>query len=261
MTIFFHELKRNKVSLLIWTTVIVLFVLMIVVIFPEMKKEMANLNELFSSMGGFTAAFSMDRLNLGVLIDFYSIEAGTVLCLGGAFYAAMIGVSSLAKEEKDHTADFLLSHPVNRQKVIIEKLLAMMTLIIIMNVIVVVTTALTVLMINETIDWKIFLLLHLSYLLLQLEIGSICFGISAFLRRDSIGLGLGLATALYFFNMVANITEKAEFLKYFTPFAYTEGADIITSGNLDIKYSLIWLTISLVILISGILKYRSKDIL
>ena len=261
MTIYLHELKRNKVSLMIWTTVIVLFVLMIVIIFPDMKKEMESLNELFSSMGGFSAAFSMDRLNLGELLDFYSIEAGTVLCLGGAFYASMIGISSLAKEEKDHTADFLLSHPVNRQKVIIEKFLAIMTLIILMNVVVVVTTVLTIMVIGETLDWKIFYLLHASYLLLQMEVGAICFGISAFLRRDSIGIGLGLATTLYFFNMVANITEKAEVLKYFTPFAYTEGADIITTGTLDIKYSLIWLTISLVFLVGGYIKYRSKDIL
>lgn len=261
MTIFFHELKRNKVSLMIWTTVIVLFVLMIVVIFPEMKKEMEGLNELFGSMGGFSAAFSMDRLNLGALLDFYSIEAGTVLCLGGAFYASMIGISSLAKEEKDHTADFLLSHPVNRQKVILEKLLAMITLIFLINIVVVIATALTIVLINETIDWKIFYLLHASYLILQIEVGAICFGISAFLRRDSIGLGLGLATTLYFFNMVANITEKAAFLKYFTPFAYTEGADIITTSSLDVRYSLIWFVISFGILISGILKYRSKDIL
>ena len=35
----------------------------------------------------------------------------------------------------------------------------------------------------------------LAYFFLQVELAGICFGISAFLRRGSIGIGLGIATA------------------------------------------------------------------
>jgi len=38
---------------------------------------------------------------------------------------------------------------------------------------------------------------------------------------------------MYFLNLIANIAQSAEFLKYITPFGYCEGADIVCNGNLD----------------------------
>ena len=60
-----------------------------------------------------------------------------------------------------------------------------------------------------------------------------CFGISACIWRGGLGIGLGLAVALYFMNIIANLTDKAEFLKFITPFGYTDGVDIITNGTLQ----------------------------
>ena len=73
---------------------------------------MEGINEVFASMGAFTAAFGMDRLNFGTLVGFYAIECGNVLGLGGAFYASLCAVSMLSKEEKEKTAEFLFTHPI-----------------------------------------------------------------------------------------------------------------------------------------------------
>ena len=51
---------------------------------------------------------------------------------------------------------------------------------------------------GEDIPWKEILLLHLAYSLLQIEIASICFGISAFLRKGSLGVGLVLRSYFTF---------------------------------------------------------------
>ena len=50
---------------------------------------------------------------------------------------------------------------------------------------------------------------------------------------QSAGVGLGIAVMMYFLNLVANIAEVAEFLRYITPFGYCDGADIVSNGNLD----------------------------
>ena len=55
--------------------------------------------------------------------------------------------------------------------------------------------------IGEEIPWKELSLLHLAYYLLQLELAAICFGISAFMRRGSVGAGLGVAALMYFVNI------------------------------------------------------------
>ena len=108
MTIVKHELKKGRTAFLIWTGAIALLLGICIFLFPEMKGEMQGVSEIFSSMGAFTAAFGMDRLNFGSLTGYYAIECGNVLGLGGAFYAALVAVDILSKEERMHTADFLL---------------------------------------------------------------------------------------------------------------------------------------------------------
>lgn len=53
-------------------------------------------------------------------------------------------------------------------------------------------------------------------LLLQIELAGICFGISAFMKKGSIGTGLGIAAIMYFLNLITNITKTAEFLNNLT---------------------------------------------
>lgn len=228
--------------------------------FPEMKGEMDSVSDMFASMGSFTEAFGMDRLDFGTFIGFYAIECGNILGLGGAFFAAFTAIAVLAKEEKDKTAEFLFSHPISRARVISEKLIAVMFEILAMNVIVYVLTLGSIAMIGEEIPWKEITLLHTAYLLMQIELAGICFGASAFLRRGSLGIGLGLAALMYVLNIIGNITDKASFLKYITPFGYTEGADIIAGGKLDMTLILIGMGYMVVGIVVAYLHYCKKDI-
>lgn len=260
MTIIKHELRQGKRSLIIWTSSIAFMLIICVFMFPEMKGEMDSVSDMFASMGSFTAAFGMDRLNFGTFIGFYAIECGNILGLGGAFFAALVAISALAKEEKDRTAEFLLSHPVSRAKIISEKLSAVMLQILIMNAIVFLLTIASVVAIKEVIPWKELILMHLSYLIMQLELAGICFGISAFIRRGSLGIGLGLATIMYFLNIIGNISDSAKFLKYITPFGYTEGADIVSDGKLDMLLIVLGMIYGLVFIGLAYYKYCKKDI-
>ena len=260
MTIVRHELRQGRIALAIWTAAIAFLMMICVFLFPEMKGEMDNVSDMFSSMGSFTAAFGMDRLNFGTLIGFYAVECGNILGLGGAFYAALIAVSALAKEEKERTAEFLLSHPVSRVSVISSKLAALVVQIVVMNAVIFALSAACIAIIGEEPAWKEICLLHLAYFLLQLELAGICFGLSAFLRRGSLGIGLGIAAMMYFLNIIANISEKAEFLKVITPFGYAEGADIVSNGSLDGKLILIGMAFALVGVAAAYFWYSRKDI-
>ena len=260
MTLLKHELKQGFKTLAIWTASIGFLIAICLFLFPEMKGEMDNVSDMFSSMGSFTAAFGMDRLNFGTLIGFYAVECGNILGLGGAFFASLIAVSALAKEEKERTAEFLLSHPVSRVSVISSKLAALVIQIVVMNAVIFALSAACIAAIGEEPAWKEICLLHLAYFLLQLELAGICFGISAFCRRGSLGIGMGLAMGLYFVNILANITEEAEFLKYITPYGYAEGADILADGKLNTAYVLIGTALCAAGTLTAFRQYRRKDI-
>lgn len=260
MTLVKHELKQGKASFLIWTAAIGFLLAVCVFLFPEMKGQTDGFGDMFASMGSFSDAFGMDRLNFGTLIGFYAVECGNILGLGGAFYASICAVGMLSKEEKGRTAEFLLTHPVSRQRVITEKLAAVFVQIIALNLIIYAVSAGSIAAVGETIPWKELSLLHLAYFLLQLELAGICFGISAFIKKSSVGIGLGVAAMMYFINLIANIAESAEFLKYITPFAYVEGADIVTDGCLNRTRLLIGMALAVAGIAAAYVKYTKKDI-
>ena len=260
MTLMLFELKRNRLSLAVWTAAIALLLLVCLAIFPDMKGQVNELNTAFSSMGSFTEAFGMDQLNFGELMGFYGLECGNILGIGGAFFAAYIGVNALAGEEKNRTAEYLLTHPVSRSRVVFEKLACVLCQILILNAVSMLTSLIAVRAIGESLQMKEFLLLHAAYLLLQAEIAAVCFAVSAALRRSGIGAGLGLAAVLYFLNLIANITEDAEWLKYITPFGYAEAADIITNAEIPLLPAFIGCCVTVAAALAAFIIYNKKDI-
>lgn len=260
MVVLRHELKQNKLALFIWSCSISFLLAVSVLIYPEMAKEMDEMNDIFSNMGSFSSAFGMDQLNFGDFNGYFGIECGNTLGLGGAFFAAILGISLLSKEEHGHTADFLLAHPISRTRVIAEKFLAMLIQILLLNVFVIAVTTGAAFAIGETPKFKEFFLLLIAYFILQLEIGAITFGISAFLKGNGIAIGLGLTFVFYFFNILANLTEDIKFLKYITPYGYTDAAQIITNHSLEWKYLATGCSFAIIGVVIAFIKYRKKDL-
>lgn len=260
MTIVKQELRQGWKNLAIWTGAIGFFMVVCVLLFPQMKTQAEDMSEAFASMGAFTAAFGMDRLNFGTLIGFYGIECGNVVGIGGGLFAAMIGIAALSKEERDHTAEFLLTHPIRRSRVLTEKLAALLIQVLLLNALVLLLSLGSMAVIGEEIPWREVGLMHLAFLLMQVELVCVCFGLSAFLRRSSVGIGLGLAIGTYFMNLLANLSEDLELLKYLTPYGYTEAAEIVTEQCLDGEKVLIGMGLAGIGVAAAYIKYIRKDI-
>ncbi|MCR5566624.1 MAG: ABC transporter permease [Clostridiales bacterium] len=260
MTLIRHELKQAWKALLIWTLAIGSFIVICMVVYPEMKSQMESINSLFSSMGSFSSAFGLDSLDYGSLKGFYGVECGEILGIGGALFAALLGIGALAKEEKNGTAEFLLTHPQSRAEIVTAKLISVLVQIVILNVAVWLMAITSTAAIGEAIPWKEFTLLHFAYFLLQVEIACVCFGISAFLWKGGVGIGLGLAIALYSMGIIANLTSAVDFLKYITPFGYCDGSTIINKCALDSTKLLIGLAFTAAGIVLAYWKYSKKDI-
>ena len=260
MVLFFHEMRRNRLSLIIWTAVISFMLALCVFIYPEMKDQMNEMTDMFADMGNLTAAFGMDELNFGEFMGYFGLECGELLGLGGVIFAALLGISALSKEEKDRTAEFLLTHPVSRVRITLYKLLSVLAQIFILNIAVACVTFISIAAVGEDADTKTMLILFLAYFLLQIEIGCITFGLSAFMRRGGVGIGLGLGIMTYFINIIANLTEELEPLKYLTPFSYAEGSYIVNNCALEWKYMIAGAAVMAVCLVLGFIKYDRKDI-
>lgn len=113
MTLLKHELSEGKQMLFIWTAIIAGMFGVCIFVYPEMKTQMEDISGMFSNLGSFSAAFGMDKINFGEFLGFFSVECGNILGLGGSFFAALIGISSLAKKKKNRRQNFYLPIPSN----------------------------------------------------------------------------------------------------------------------------------------------------
>ena len=260
MALFKHEIKRGAVALLIWTCAISFMLGICVIIYPEMASEMNELTDMFANMGSFSDAFGLDQINFGEFIGYFGIECGNTMGLGGALFAAILGISALSREERDRTSEFLLTHPLKRSSVVTSKLLAVITQILIFNSVVFATCALSTIAIGEGGKFETVFLLFLPYLILQLEIAALTFGISAFMRKGAMAVGIGIAFGMYFINIISKLTAELEFLRYLTPFSYTDSGYIIKNNSLEFSLVAIGVIVTVIAITAAYVKYTKKDI-
>lgn len=260
LTIFRHELRTGRVQFIVWTAVLTFMLSVCVLIYPQMSSQMNEVSDTFAQMGSFSEAFGMDKINFGEFLGYFSIECGSVIGLGGAFFSALLGISALAKEERSHTAEFLLTRPVIRKNIVTQKLLAVFVQIVAFNLVIITAVSLSTFAIGERPDAGKFILLFLVYFVMQLETATVTFGISAFLSRGAMGIGIGIAAVFYFLNIISNLSDKAKLLKFFTPFGYTDGSQIVSNGSPEIKYMAAGIAVLAAAIIIAYAKYTKKDI-
>ena len=259
MTIFRKELRGGAVSFLVWSAVVGGLMAVCVGLYPSMAGSMGDMSALFAGMGDFSAAFGLDKLQFGSILGFYGTECGNILGLGGGFYAALTAMGLLAGEEGGHTAEFLLTHPVSRLRIAGEKLAALAVLITGLNLVCFAFGAGGILAIGEDSSWPDLLRYHGALLLMQLEIGGLCFGLSALLRRGGLGLAMGLAALLYFAGLLINLDQGLDWLRFVTPYYYADAARIF-AGELSPGPVLCGCALGVLGAGFGLWWYRRKDI-
>ncbi|MCL1798798.1 MAG: ABC transporter permease [Eggerthellaceae bacterium] len=236
MTIFLHEMRQNTKMLVVWSVLVGAIIVVCMATFPEVKKQTDELREAFAMMGAFTSAFGLDKIDMMEPIGYYGLDCAAVLAFGGGLFAAFVGVRMLSKEEAEHTAEFLLTHPLKRSSIVAGKLAAVVAQVALFNLFCTVCAIASFALIGEELPWKTFWLFQLAQFLMHLEIACVSFGASALLKRGGAAFGLGLAALLYFLNMVANISDKWEFLRYITPYAYADPSSVIPNTAIAGEY-------------------------
>ncbi len=259
-TIYKHEMKILYKTLLIWTLAVGGMCFVCILLFNSMKDEMEGMAESFSQMGSFADAFGMSKLSIATLEGFYSTEIGTIHSLGAAMFAAIISMIMLSKEEDGHTSEFLFTLPVSRGKVITSKLIAVITNVIIFNVISVGAYTLGIVILGEDIDFDRFFLYHGMQLLMHLEIAGICFGLSAFMKKNKLGLGLGIVMIFYAYDLMSRVIPDLSDYKILSPFSYSNAADIFSTGQVEVPALVLGMVVMAVCVLAAYIRYGKRDL-
>lgn len=260
LTIYKHEMKTYIKTLLIWTICIGVMGAVCVLLFSSVKDSMAGMAESFSSMGVFADAFGMSQLSIATLAGFYATEVGTVHALGGAMFAAILGINMLSKEEDGHTGEFLYALPVSREKVITAKWFAVTSNIVLLNVFCVLLYYLSILVLGEEMAFEEFFLFHGMQLFMHIEVAAICFAISAFMKKNKFGIGLGMVLLLYGYDLMARVIPDLSDYKVISPFSYANAADIFSRSEIEVTATIIGAVVLVGSLVLSYLIYRKRDL-
>ncbi len=265
MHLYFRELVRNRKSVILWTSILLIYNVSMLLLFPSlsgaMKDKMNVMLEAFPKE--VIAAFGMDKVSITELLGFYNTYCYLLVTILGGIFAVLQGCSILSKEEDERTIEFLLSKPVTRNRIISEKILAVLTNIIILNVVVSIVSYITIEFVStEAYDKKALLLLFIGPVLMQITFAAMGLLVSIFVvkARVNIPAGVGIVLGLYFVSIIAVISESVSFLKYFTPFKYVDGADIITNKTIEPIYTLIMVLLTIICTLATYIIYNKKDI-
>lgn len=259
MTILKHELRQGLRTALLWALGCAAFILLGMTVYPRVKGNIGMVERMIESMGPLAQAVAMDQLIYGEVLGFYAAEAGNVLALGGGMFAAILGLNMLAKEEGRHTAEYLYPHPVSRLWVIVQKFAAILIQILVFCGINLLASLLSFRLLNESYEAAVFWRMQLGIFLLMLHVACLGFGLSAFLSRDSIGLGIGLALLMYFINLLINMEIGIEALRYLTPYYYTHASALLSAG-FNRHFMRLNALISAGAVLLGTLRYITKDL-
>ena len=260
MTLLKHEIKMNLKALLIWTLCMGILCAGCILLFKSLEEGMRDMADAYSNMGAFSTALGMDKLNISTLEGFYATEIALMFAIGGAMFAAMTGAAMLSKEEEGHTSEFLYTLPMRRGAIILSKYAAVVLLVFLYNLMTVLLILAGFAGIGEMPDWKTFLLYHVAQLVMQLEIGSVCFFISAASKRRQLGACVGFAMVLYMADLMCRIIPDLENLKYVTPYYFSNGADIFASGQLERGMAVISLAVTFFSVIAAAAVYVRRDL-
>lgn len=262
MNIFLRELRANLKSLVIWSVIISLLVIIAAAKFSAFAGDPSMLAMLDSMPPAVLDALNMRAFNLTTLSGFYGLMF-IYFGLLGAIAAAMWGSDIISKEERDKTVEFALVLPVARSRVVTAKALAALVNCIAFVLITWAVSLVAVRSYNPDQAFFDFLALEMramfSIELIFLAIG-LLLGCAMKQYKRSSATAVAIILATYFLSIVSGMQERLDFLKYFTPFRYFDAGDLFRSGRMDSTYLLISAAIIVGCVVAAYWTYNRRDL-
>jgi ABC-2 type transport system permease protein len=262
MHILKRELKANLKSLIIWALIMVIFIFLMVSEFSAYynNPEMADILEALPE--AMLKAFSMEGSNLTTTRGFISI-ASIYFYLLLSFYSIILATNIISKEERDKTAEFLMSMPISRKQVLISKSITCLINTTLMTLITGIAVVVFMLPYNldfeffKFIGWMLAALLITQWIYVSMGL----FFASAFKRYKQSGkIAAALVMVFYILSVMSALTSKLSFLQYITPFKYFEAQGLIQNSGFELKFLLLSLLIIILGFVGTFKIYPNRDL-
>jgi ABC-2 type transport system permease protein len=263
MNIFRHEFKMHSRSMITWSLAVAAVIFVYVSIFSSFAADSALMIEMLQNFPkALLDAFGLSGVDLSTILGYFGLAFLFVqICL--AIQAANYGFSLVSVEEREWTADFLLTKPVARSQILTSKLLAALSSLLITDIVVWIASFVCINLFkgDTTYDTGPLLLLLLSIVPFQLFFLAVGLVISLLVKRVrsvtpyAMALGFGMYLLSAFGDMLGEST-----LEKITPFKHFDASYIVQHEAYDLPLVLITLAVIVVSLVGSYVLYTRRDI-
>lgn len=228
--------------------------------FPSFENSLKDMmdSEFIESFNFFPHADQMSTYVGFLTLELYNIFWLLLLAIMFGFIAA----SCIAKEIEGKTIDILMSNPVSRKQIVIEKFIGLIPMILIINfsmmiVIIGITVAL-----NESLNYVNLLVVHLisiPYFLAVISIGVLLSTIIDDKMKSSIFM-IAILVGMFVVNSVSLMTSDYEVLGYFSFLHYFDTFNVLEFGEIDGVGLAVFFGVTISCLIGAMLYFEKRDI-
>ena len=261
---FKREMKINLKSFIIWTSILIGLFLVVFLVYPSIVND-DNMQMMDEMMKMFPEemlkAFNMDISSIDSAFGWLKTEGFVFVLLITGIYSGILGSNILLKEENDKTIEYLNSVPVTRKKIAVNKILCGLIYIILMVAAIGIFNFIG-LTLSGDFDRKSYLLLSITPIFSSIVIFATCLFLSTFTHKTkkTLGISLGIVFASYFFNIISEISESTEFLKYISVFTLADIRNVIVDVAINPLMVLLSVGITAIFVILTIIHYGKKEL-
>ena len=259
-TLFKYSLKENFKTLLIFTAVLSMyFVLVIPMYDPSLGRALQEFTEAMPQM---MSMFGMNAQST-TMIGFLSTYLYGFIMLVFPMVFSILCANKLVARYVDNGSMFsLLAAPVKRFSVVFTQMKLLATCIFFLTVwatgVGIVSCQISF---KGQLDIPKFILLNVGLLALQLFIGGVCFLCSCIFNdtKYSIGLGAGIPALSFIIQMMSNVNDKLDNVKFASFFTLFNPEKIIEGDNYAILGIVILFIGAIALFTSAIIVFCKKD--
>lgn len=263
MNIFLREIKANRKSLIIWCISLFVMTAGAMAKYAGFAESGDLVNQMMESLPEvMKAIWGIGTFNLTEVKGYYAVLF-LYFVLMATIHASMLGATIISKEERDKTAEFLLTKPTTRVRIVTSKLLAALVNILIFNI---ATLVFSVIFVNhynkgEPINKEIITLM-IAMFILQLLFLTIGTSLGAISKKTKVATSSATEILLgtYILSVYIDMNDKVEILKYITPFKYFQAKDLIFGDGFKLGYVILSFIIIAVLLGVTYKFYSKRDI-
>ena len=259
-----RELKVNFRGFVIWTSILVILFGAVFLIYPSIitSDNMESLNEMLKVFPeDLLRAFNMDISSIDSAFGWIKTEGFVFVLLITGIYSGILGSGILLKEENDKTIEYLNSLPVRRTQIVMNKVAVGLVYIFLMVIVLGVFNYVGLTWSGDFAK-KSYLLLSVTPIFSSIVIFSLCLFLSTFTHKtkNTIGLSLGIVFVSYFLNVISELSEETEVLKYVSVFTLADIRNVIV--DVKINPHLVIVAFGLAILFIGltVVRYNKKEL-